>query len=163
MCNAFSTMVISSVVTSDFAATYSTNFLRDREEMPEGKAALMAATVAGPRLVTMAAWRLVRAFSHLVNSAMSYTNLANVGAPALGAGLRGIVIVGRAQILGGLVVALLLLGCEGDKMKSITDVQLSALKLGNIVKALKPGWEPNAGKGGHIEGGDDRDYGCCHC
>ncbi len=63
-----------------FVATYSTNFLHDREEMPAGNAALMAATVAGPRLATIAAWRQVRAFSHLVNSVISYTNLANAGA-----------------------------------------------------------------------------------
>ncbi len=48
-------------------------------------------------------------------------------------------------------------------MKSTTDVQLSALKLGGVVKALKPGWVPNAGKGGNIEGGDNCDDGCCHC
>ncbi len=74
-----STMAISSMVTSDFVATYLINFLQDREEMPVGKAALMAATVAAPRLVTMAAWRLVRAFSYFVYSAISYTNLANAG------------------------------------------------------------------------------------
>ncbi len=169
MCNAFSTMVISSVVTSDFAATYSTNFLHDRDEMPAGKAALMAATVAGPRLVTMAAWMLVRAFSHLVYSPISYTNLANVGAPAVDAGLRGIVIVGRARIVGGVGSSVNVAGVdvpikvEGDKMKRTTNVQLSALKLGGVVKALKPGWEANAGKGGHLEGGDNRDGGCCHC
>ena len=87
-------------LTSDFAATYSTNFLHDRDEMPDGKAALMAATVAGPRLVTMAAWIQVRAFSHLVNSAISYTNLANVGPVAVAAGLRGMMMVGRARMVG---------------------------------------------------------------
>ena len=48
-------------------------------------------------------------------------------------------------------------------MKSATDIQLSALKLGGVVKALEPGWVPNAGKGGNIEGGDNCDDGCCHC
>ena len=47
-------------------------------------------------------------------------------------------------------------------MKSTTDVQLSALKLGGVVKALELGWVPNAGKGGN-EGGDNCDDGCCHC
>jgi hypothetical protein len=48
-------------------------------------------------------------------------------------------------------------------MQSATDVQLSALKLGGIVKALEPGWVSNAGKGGHIEGRDNCNVGCCHC
>ena len=52
---------------------------------------------------------------------------------------------------------------EGDEMKRPTDVQLSALQLGGVIKALEPCWEPNAGQGGHVEGGDDRDDGCCHC
>ena len=122
VCSAFSTMAISSVVTSDFVATYSTNFLQDREEMPAGKAALMAATVAAPRLVTMAAWSLVRACSHFVNSAISYTNLANAGAEdaAVDVGLRGIVIVGRARVVGGLVVASMLLGCESQSRSRAT-------------------------------------------
>jgi hypothetical protein len=147
---------------------YSTKFLHDGEEMPAGKAELMAATVAGPRLMTMAAWMLVRAFSHLVNSAMSYTNLANVGPVALGADLRGIVIVGRARIVGGVGGSVIVAGVvvpimvEGNKMNT-TCVQLSALKLGGVVKALQPGWVPNVGKGGHIEGGDNCDNECCHC
>ncbi len=55
------------------------------------------------------------------------------------------------------------IGVEGDNVKSTTDIQLSALKLGGVVKALKPGWEPNAGEGGNIESGNNRDRGCCHC
>ena len=122
VCNACSTMAISSVVTSDFKATYSTNFLQDREEMPAGKAALMAATVAAPRLVTMAAWSLVRACSHFVYSPISYTNLANAGAEddATDVGLRGIVIVGRARIVGGWVVVSMLLGCESQSKSRAT-------------------------------------------
>ena len=122
VCSAFSTMAISSVVTSDFVATYSTNFLQDREEMPAGKAALMAPTVAAPRLVTMAAWSRVRACSHFVNSAIAYTNLANAGAEddAVDVGLRGIVIVGRALIVGGLVVASMLLGCTSQSRSRAT-------------------------------------------
>ena len=83
--------------------------------------------------------------------------------------MRGIVIVGRARIVGGVGGSVIVAGVvvpimvEGDKMKCATCVQLSALKLGGVVKALQPGWVPNAGKGGHIEGGDNCDNRCCHC
>ena len=77
-------------------------------------------------------------------------------------------IVGRAWLVGvgsGVNVAgvCVPVQVEGDKMKSTTDIQLSALKLGGVVKALKPGWETNASKGGNIEGGDNCDNWCCHC
>jgi hypothetical protein len=35
--------------------------------------------------------------------------------------------------------------------------------LGGVIKTLEPCWESNAGKGGHVEGGDDHDDRCCHC
>jgi hypothetical protein len=55
------------------------------------------------------------------------------------------------------------IGVKSDEVKSTTYVQFSALKLSCVVKALKPSWEPNAGKGGNVEGGDDGDHGRCHC
>jgi hypothetical protein len=148
----------------------------------------MAATVAEPRLVTMAAWRQVRAFSHLVNSAISYTNLANAGV-ALARFLR------FPAWLQSLYNAAQLQCTELDICGALHFVALDPDWNARFV-ALDPDWNAHPSNIiatttpatirarptitmpikplsahallslcflGHIEGGDNRDHRCCHC